>query len=678
MYSATDWDTIKSIMPDFNILKGSMFQKDKKRKVTNNMLDIKKQNSISVSASASASNSKPKRNDAFKSRQSVFIKQKERMTVLVGAAKNKKCNDRYTAELSEYIHMCDASSLMVEIRQRVLATVRASYWHQFHEGMITEEVTRLLVESAEVAMDKGSLEAQWDHVSNYIIIPDYVQKLYERKIMFINYFVQWHLHEKLNIGIQLCEAFIESYQKVKSMFETFPEFADLDMAQTVVDEGRRIDEVAKLALLNLKVKYSKVYRAIKTYQAAMFILNQQRKTVKNLHNAGVMEDKECNKVIQYIEKHTFAARKLYRKAEVCNEANLAFKVFRNLPWLQHLDDDLSSELFAECEILSYSKGEVLYTAGTDLEWIYIIVEGVLHFQREGQIIETRECGQFMGLIGVLGSDSIHANIVTGSQVVLVRIPEEQIQHMFNDETCFEGMARAAADVLINTYFQEAFGQYTSVEINYRVATGRILEIDSTVAKVNFTSEALLLKGVGSIHGTNGANLICAPALLMPNMIGYQFFEDSVIIELAREENLHGAQLDITNIKATENRLEHIQEEEDEEDEFSGNSDTEKCPSPNVRSLEVQKAQRLMARHHKSMSMTKNRNRPWSMIVKHAKPVIMAKAFHHTRNRTKYNKKVSLQDVVIKESEEEYEKRDPFKTTEMTSSRPCSLQVQANR
>merc|ERR550519_190027 len=142
-----------------------MFQKDKKRQVTTNMLDIKKNNSISVSASASASNSRPKRNDAFKSRQSVFIKQKERMTVLVGAAKNKKYNDRYTAELSEYIHMCDASSLMVEIRQRVLATVRASYWHQFHEGMITEEVTRLLVESVEVAMDKGSLEAQWNHVS---------------------------------------------------------------------------------------------------------------------------------------------------------------------------------------------------------------------------------------------------------------------------------------------------------------------------------------------------------------------------------------------------------------------------------------------------------------------------------------------------------------------------------
>ena len=76
------------------------------------------------------------------------------------------------------------------------------------------------------------------------------------------------------------------------MFETFPEFADLPMAQKVVDEGTKIDEIAKLALLKLKIHYSDVYRSIKTYQAAMFILNQQKKTVKNLHNAGVMEDKE--------------------------------------------------------------------------------------------------------------------------------------------------------------------------------------------------------------------------------------------------------------------------------------------------------------------------------------------------------------------------------------------------
>ena len=71
---------------------------------------------------------------------------------------------------------------------------------EFHEGMISEEATRLLVESAEVAMDKGSLQAQWNHVSGYIILPDWIQDLHERDIPVIKYFVRWYLNEKLNVG----------------------------------------------------------------------------------------------------------------------------------------------------------------------------------------------------------------------------------------------------------------------------------------------------------------------------------------------------------------------------------------------------------------------------------------------------------------------------------------------
>merc|ERR1712159_15072 len=106
-------------------------------------------------------------------RKSVFDMQLERQTdsifapELLTEADTRKavvCRDRYSKDLAEYINLCDDTSLINEIRHRVLATVRASYWHQFEEGMISEEATKLLVESAEIAMDAKTLCAQWDWI----------------------------------------------------------------------------------------------------------------------------------------------------------------------------------------------------------------------------------------------------------------------------------------------------------------------------------------------------------------------------------------------------------------------------------------------------------------------------------------------------------------------------------
>ena len=53
-----------------------------------------------------------------------------------------------------------------------------------------------------------------------------------------------------------------------------------------------------------------------------------------------------------------------------------------------------------------------------MEHLYVVVDGVLAFKRNGETIETRECGQFMGLIAILGCDTMHADVVVTSYPLL--------------------------------------------------------------------------------------------------------------------------------------------------------------------------------------------------------------------------------------------------------------------
>jgi len=476
------------------------------------------------------------------------------------------------------------------------------------------------------------------------------------------------------------------------------------MAQSVVDEGQEIDQVAKLELLKLKIRYSDVYRAIKTYQAATFMLNQQTKTVKNLHNAGVMEDKEYYKVLKFIEKHEFRARTLYRTAQINDTANLAMKVFQNLPWFSHLDEDLTQILFKKCNVKHYNEKVRLYHEGDDLENVYIIVSGVLHFNINGRVVETRECGQFMGLIAILGSDTIHADIITGSQTVLIQIPQEKIEAMCEDELCFQGMCNAAADVLINSYFHKSFHHETSVETNYRVQTGRLIEVDAASANVFIRSEALLIKGVGSqeisgkpLEGPPGDGLICAPALLLPNMNGYEFYEGALIVELAPKDGLHGEHMELDDLRETEHKPEHIKDEDEGSDNDNSRSQSQSqglhvsIAKPLVSFAtdgqeptdHVKKTKQLMRRHTKSMMHFVKRPQqqhgchksllrgsflneprqsgfaaanlhPVSVPISAAKEkqsVISSNMFKSTRNYAKYGK-VDVQEVILEESDVE--------------------------
>eukprot|EP00493_Phyllostaurus_siculus_P022651 UN22985 len=169
----------------------------------------------------------------------------------------------------------------------------------------------------------------------------------------------------------------------------------------------------------------------------------------------------------------------------------------------------------------------------------------------------------MGLIAVLGCDSMHADVVTGSRTVLIKVPKHIIDDMFNDEYTFKCVCQAAADVLIEAYFSDFFTHETSLETNYRVQTGRVIEVDASVVHVKVRGEALLLKGVATEKNTGanpeapGDNLICAPALLFPNNDGYECFEDAVIIELAPKEGVHAAQVDFDNINIDNSVVEHL-------------------------------------------------------------------------------------------------------------------------
>ena len=115
-------------MPDFNTLKIKVFRKDKNRDISM-IADAKCRPKL---ISMAAPNLEKQSSDKFNARKSVFAIQNQRILESDKEPSSTRNNQgsRYSVELAQYITMCDETALMFEIRQRVLATVRASYWHQ--------------------------------------------------------------------------------------------------------------------------------------------------------------------------------------------------------------------------------------------------------------------------------------------------------------------------------------------------------------------------------------------------------------------------------------------------------------------------------------------------------------------------------------------------------------------
>ena len=50
----------------------------------------------------------------------------------------------------------DFGDLAIEARRRIFEAEKRSYWRQYHKGLLQSESVRVLVESADLAIDKGS------------------------------------------------------------------------------------------------------------------------------------------------------------------------------------------------------------------------------------------------------------------------------------------------------------------------------------------------------------------------------------------------------------------------------------------------------------------------------------------------------------------------------------------
>jgi len=345
-------------------------------------------------------------------RKSVFQRQTERLSSDKNGRGKGMYDRKKSKALSSYINLCTGDNLKNEVRQRMLATVKASIWKQFHDGMISEEATRILDQSIDVAFDENDLQAAWDFLNGFIKISDWTNYFFQLKIPILNTIFHQHISSKLRIAIEICEAFIFSFQNVDYMLEIFPEFAKLQCTKQVLAKANDLEKVAKAASLEIKISYSDIYKSIKTYQAANYLLNQDLKIVNELNKTGVMEEKEYKRIKQFVKANMREAHKIQRKFQFHNKGNLAQEMFAQLPWFSHLDDDLSKELFKQCELRNFHKGQFLHHEGDKIEDLGIIISGIVEFRFGAHdILEHRETGQSIGLYSIIGHQNAYCNAV---------------------------------------------------------------------------------------------------------------------------------------------------------------------------------------------------------------------------------------------------------------------------
>lgn len=561
LYAATQWNIMNKAMPDYDKLKKKCFRGGHGKR--NYSVDMK--TSLRRMVNSFATEPEFSRNsDSKNGRKSIFHTHRERKK----SKQNDNTNERrYSRDLAEAINLCDNVSLSDEIRHRVLATVKASYWHHFHEGMISEEATKLLVESAEIAMDRKDLNAQWDYIAKYTEVPWWLSWLYQKDIPILRNIVNMLLVNKLQIGIQLCESFVLSFTKVANMFEAFPEFADLKMAQRIIAEGAELEKSAKKCRLSIKVRYSDIYRSVKTWQASRFVLNKKLKIIESLKSAGVMEDKEYMRLKSFIQKQFRVALHARGKVQLSEKGDLALAIFKEASWLDHLGEDLLEELFKECLQETYSKGDYIFKTGHEVDHFYIIVSGMAELRSGGEIFEYRESSQVLGIISLLSKKQAHCDAIAFTDTSIIKVPSIVCKQMFEDDDTRDALCKLTADILLERYFQDVFKQLTTVEMNQKVQRGHVAHVVDGTKKMIFSREAILLRGVAipvkegisDDHDEDSDDgFICAPTVILPSDKMYTFTVGSIFAELGEVEDMVNAFNAIEVLENTEELTSHKQ------------------------------------------------------------------------------------------------------------------------
>ena len=168
-YAAADWASLRSVLPDFDELR---------KKVREDGCELDEE--MNTKGEITKGNGRRRDTDSKKSKKS---------------------------QHSDTDFRC----LVKEIRLRLISGTKAAYWQQFEEGLMSKQAVTALVESAERALDVGSLAKQWHAIEPEFNVPFWLSAIYSSP--YLKRISKRFLFKRLAFAVELATAFVEATQR---------------------------------------------------------------------------------------------------------------------------------------------------------------------------------------------------------------------------------------------------------------------------------------------------------------------------------------------------------------------------------------------------------------------------------------------------------------------------------
>ncbi len=303
-------------------------------------------------------------------------------------------------------------NLLNELKYQYHMSLKASVWHQQHEGTLGSSATDILVDALNHKLDdKHAVDwIKWEELQaaggqmTGFRLPPWISRM--RKIPVLGPLFDALLGQRLQTWHDIAYGFLSVHEHLEHEVEHWTDDAKLK------EELRRVMHVnaegARRSLIDLQEVLPEVCLAVNTRQAARLMLNATREKVKEMEDHGQLPGPQAKAMRLQVETQMRKLQLARMPLDLSKE-----KVLSEVKWIHDLKKD-ADEVF---QMLVYASSEIQYKVGEyvvkqgelpiadDSHCVYLIARGIVDiiedFERpdgtkEEKVVARRGSGMVIG------------------------------------------------------------------------------------------------------------------------------------------------------------------------------------------------------------------------------------------------------------------------------------------
>jgi NhaP-type Na+/H+ or K+/H+ antiporter len=400
-----------------------------------------------------------------------------------------------------------------DFKHRLLSSMRASYWKQFEEGMITQRAVSELVEAAETALDSDRVQDMYDIIHRYLEVPWFLENVLPqfcggtveaqltRTVLgsemlgsLMQSISRRVLYAHLSFGVELATGYLTAHEAIDELLTNFDSNDDREqqLLADVRTEFFKYAELLRHEWLEIQRSYPEVYRNIQTRNAIQYMLLSTKHSIHQLYVSGLLEEQERSKMAGLVDEriHQVVQGRMF-----ASQLASGSKIIYELPFLVHLSNKARKTIVEKCQPRVFRPGSALYTSGQASEGIYVITRGLVNIIiAGGKVVDTLSIGRMIGTYSMLSNRVYMAEARAKSFVEAFWFSKALILTIMKDATAEQRIWKMAGSTLIKAFFQDKFMGFSSVQMAQLCDESMYIKMDNRPPLMELHSIALLLTG----------------------------------------------------------------------------------------------------------------------------------------------------------------------------------------